>query len=383
MSDLRIATEQPYRVVLWGPGQVGVGALRAIIRHPGLELVGVVVHSEAKDGRDAGDLCGMPPTGVLATRDIDAALAVDADAVAFFASGDYRIKEAAEDIARCLRAGRNVVTTSLVPLCYPPAADRSMVEMLEDACREGGTSLFNSGVEPGWINDVLPLLLSGMSERIDKITSMEILDYGGIAQPEIMFDFMGFAHPSDRDIPLLGGGRLLELWAPSVHIVAAALGLQLDDVVESVERWITPEAYEVASGTVPAGTMGAMRFKLSGMACGEERIVIEHITRMGPDAAPDWPTHPSPLGGYRIILDGMPTYTLDLEMHGRGDNLRGLTFATVMRELNAIPAVVTAPPGVLSALDIPMVPGPMVGADWSGLLPGRADPEREGVEHDG
>ena len=85
---------------MWGPGQVGVGALRAIIAHPGLELVGVVVYSEAKDGRDAGDLCGMPPTGVTATRDVDAALALDADVVAFFASGDYRYREAAEDVLK-------------------------------------------------------------------------------------------------------------------------------------------------------------------------------------------------------------------------------------------------------------------------------------------
>jgi 2,4-diaminopentanoate dehydrogenase len=358
-----------HQVVLWGPGQVGVGALRAIIRHPGLELAGVVVHSEAKDGKDAGDLCGMPATGVIATRDIDAALATDADAIAYFASGDYRLDAAAGDVARCLRAGRDVVTTSLVPLCFPPAADPKMVAMLEAACRDGGTSLFNSGVEPGWINDIVPIVLSGMSERIDRVTSQEILDYGGIAQPEIMFDFMGFAHPDGTDIPLLEGGRLIELWSPSVHIVAAALGLVLDEVVTSVERWIAPETYDVASGTVPAGTMGAMRFRLIGLAGGEERIVIDHVTRMGAHTAPEWPTHPSPHGGYRIILDGMPTYTLDLEIHGRGDNLRGLTFATVMRPLNAIPAVVAAPPGVLSALDVPVVPGPMAGAAWTGLLP--------------
>ena len=92
------------RVILWGPGQVGVGALRAVITHPGLDLASVVVHAENKDGKDAGDLCGMPATGVVATRDIEAALAVDADVVAYFASGDYRYHEAAQDIARwCTR----------------------------------------------------------------------------------------------------------------------------------------------------------------------------------------------------------------------------------------------------------------------------------------
>jgi hypothetical protein len=196
----------------------------------------------------------------------------------------------------------------------------------------------------------------------------EILDYGGIAQPDIMFDFMGFAHPPDAEMPLLTAGRLTSLWAPVVYLLAAGLGLELDRVDETIERWITPETYTVASGPVPGGTTGALWFRLVGIAAGEERIVLEHITRMGERSAPDWPRHPSPLGGYRIVLDGMPTYTLDLEMHGRGNNLRGLTFATVMRELNAIPAVVAAPPGVLSTLDLPLVTGPVVGGQWTGQV---------------
>jgi hypothetical protein len=359
-----------HRVILWGPGQVGVGALRAVISHPGLELVGLVVHNEAKEGRDAGELCGMPATGVVATRDVDAALAIDADAVAYFASGDYRLQEAAEDIARCLRAGKNVVTTSLVPLCYPPAADPSIVEMLAVACETGGATLFNSGVEPGWINDLIPLTLSGNSLRVDRVSMYEILDYGGIDQPDIMFDFMGFAHPLDADPPLLAPGRLMALWSPVVYALAAGLQWELDRVDEDIERWPTPVPVEVASGRIEAGTMAALRFALVGIVAGEERIRVEHITRMGVGTAPEWPTHPSPLGGYRVVLDGMPTYTVDIEMHGRGNNLRGLTFATVMRELNAIPAVVAAPPGVLSSLDLPHVVGPATGAaQWTGLLP--------------
>ena len=124
-------------MILWGPGQVGIAALRALIAHPGLELVGVVVHAEAKDGKDAGDLCGMPETGVFASRDIDASLALEADVVAYFASGDYRYPEAAQDIARCLRAGKNVVCTSLVPMCYPPAADQETVDLLRRRARRG------------------------------------------------------------------------------------------------------------------------------------------------------------------------------------------------------------------------------------------------------
>jgi hypothetical protein len=357
-----------HRVVLWGPGQMGIGALRALIQHPGLELAGLVVHSEHKEGRDAGDLCGLPSTGVLATRDVDTALAIDADAVAYFASGDYRYREAADDIARCLRAGRNVVTTSLVPFCYPPAAEPDLREMLDAACRDGGTTLFNSGVEPGWINDVVPFVFSSTCARIDRVTTQEILDYSPIAQPDIMYDFMGFAHPPDAETPLQQPGRLNRLWGPAVWGLAAGLGLTLDRVEDTIEKWVAPETYETASGTLPAGTTGAMRFRLAGIVDGEERVVIEHVTRMGEHSAPDWPRHPSPLGGYRVIVEGMPTYTIDIEMHGRGSNMRGLSFATFMRPLNAIPAVVEAEPGIVSGHDLPMVAGVVPGGTWTGVI---------------
>jgi hypothetical protein len=347
---------------------MGIGALRAVIQHPGLELVGLVVHREHKEGRDAGVLCGLPPTGVMATRDIDAALAIDADVIAYFATGDYRYREAVDDIARCLRAGRNVVTTSLVPFCYPPAAEPDLRELLEAACADGQTTLFNSGIEPGWINDIVPFVFSSTCARIDKITMQEILDYAPIAQPEIMYDFMGFAHPPEYETHLLAPGRLNSLWSPVVWGLAAGLGLTLDRVDDSFEKWITPVAFETASGPLPAGTTAGLRFRLVGIADGEERIVLEHITRMGPDVAPEWPRHPSPLGGYRVILEGMPTYTVDIEMHGRGSNMRGLSYATFMRPLNAIPAVVAAPPGIVSAHDLPMVAGVMTGADWTGVV---------------
>ncbi|WP_245713672.1 NAD(P)H-dependent amine dehydrogenase family protein [Nocardia vaccinii] len=367
-----MSTDRKPRVILWGPGQVGVAALRAIIGHPGLELAGVVVHGADKHGRDAGELCGMPETGVIATPDIDAALAVPADVVAYFASGDYRYTEAAHDIARCLRAGKNVVCTSLVPMCYPPAADAETVELLEAACAAGKSSFFNSGVDPGWVNDILPLVLSGFCSHIDSITMQEILDYGGINQPDIMFDFMGFAHPPDAPVPLNDTKRLQALWAPVVHLLADGLGLTLDSVVTTSKAWVSDSRYEVASGVVEAGTVGAMRFRVEGIVDGASAIVLEHITRMGEHSAPEWPKHPSPLGGYRVIVEGVPTYTLDLEMHGRGSNLRGLTYATVMRELNAIPAVIAARPGLLSSLDLPLVTGPIRGGRWRGVLPAEA-----------
>lgn len=371
MTTLTTQVTARPRVILWGPGQIGVGALRAVIQHPGLDLVGVVVHSDNKNGRDAGELCGLLATGVIATTDVDAALTVPAEVVVYFASGDYRYPEAARDIARCLRAGKNVVSTSLPPLCYPPAADIQTVRLLQRACAEGGTSVFNSGIDPGWVNDLVPLTFSGLSSWVETITMQEILDYGDINQPHMMFDFMGFGRPPDAPVLLMQEGRLAALWAPVVHLVADGLGLPLDSVETSVVRWLATERYEVASGWVEKDTMGAMRFRVVGVSEGREQIVLEHISRMGDRSAPDWPRHPSPFGGYRVVVDGMPTYTVDIEIQGRGSTLRGLTYATVMRELNAIPAVIAAPPGVLSSLDLPLVTGPVRGGRWRGVLPSR------------
>lgn len=187
-----------------------------------------------------------------------------------------------------------------------------------------------------------------------------------------MADSRWGVEPPDHPAPLFDPNRLAALWGPTVHLVADGVGLPLDRVETTIEKWLATERYEVASGWIEPGTMGGMRFKLAGMVGGEERVVLEHITRMGDGAAPDWPRHPSPLGGYRVIVDGLPTYTVDIEMHGRGDNMRGLTYATVMRELNAIPAVMAAPVGLLSTLDLPLVTGPVRGGTWRGVLPAKA-----------
>src|SRR6478735_3696120 len=146
-----------YRVVQWGTGNTGAAALAATIGHPDLELVGVWVHSEAKAGKDAGALVGLPDTGVIATNDVEAILALDADVVSYNASGDMRPHEALADMCRILASGKNVISTSIVPLTFPPKGDQQMVEQLEAACAAGGTSWLTSAIDPGFANDQLPI----------------------------------------------------------------------------------------------------------------------------------------------------------------------------------------------------------------------------------
>ena len=250
---------------------------------------------------------------------------IDADVVAYFASSDYRYREAADDIARCLRAGKNVVTTSLVSFCYPPAAEPDLREMLEHACRDGRHHAVQQRRRARAGSTTSCRSCSAATcARIDKITMQEILDYAPIAQPDIMYDFMGFAYPPEYVTPLQEPGRLNRLWSPVVWGLAAALGLDpRPGRRHDGEVGDARDATRPRRDRCPRARSAAMWFRLVGIKDGEERIVLEHITRMGDHAAPDWPRHPSPLGGYRVILEGMPTYTVDIEMHGRGQQHAG------------------------------------------------------------
>jgi len=347
-----------YRVVQWGTGHVGRHALATIIGHPALELVGVIVSDPNKVGRDAGDLGGLAPTGVRANDDIDAVLALAPDCVCYTATADLRPAEAVADLCRVLERGINVVSSSIVPLVYPPAVDAWLREPLAEACTRGGSSCFTSGIDPGFANDVLPLVLSGFGARVDRLRVSEILNYATYDQPTVLFDTMGFGQPLDATPMLLLPGVLAFAWGGALHAMGAGIGARFDDVREVVERRATDVDLSLPAGDVTAGTMGALRFEVQGIVAGEPVVVIEHVTRLADDIAPDWP-QPVGAGSYRIEVAGSPRMICDLQLVGEdGDHNTGGLVATAARILNAVPAVCAAEPGLLSALDLPLVTGP-------------------------
>jgi 4-hydroxy-tetrahydrodipicolinate reductase len=336
---------------------VGRLALRAILEHPDLELVGLWVHSPDKVGRDAGELCGLPPVGVVATDDVEAILALDADAVSHNSTGDLRPQEAAAEICALLESGKNVVSSAVISLLHPPTADRSMVERLEAACATGGVSCFTSGIDPGFANDLLPLTLTGFCSRVDSVRVAEILNYDTYDQPTVLFDTFGFGKPMDETPFLLAPGVLSYAWSAVIHLLARGLGVEVEDIRETWERRAAPETFGVTAGTIPAGSAAALRFEVQGIVGGRPALVVEHVTRLRDDLAPEWPQGPGG-GGYRIEVLGSPSFHVDLSMVGDdGDHNTGGLLATAMRLLNAIPAVVEAPPGLLTPFDLPLVTG--------------------------
>jgi 2,4-diaminopentanoate dehydrogenase len=165
------------RVVNVGTGLVGQEALRAIVDHPDTELVGHVAHDPDKVGRDVGELIGYPPAGLLATADLDEALAAGPDVVSYFATTHGRLKVTLNDFCRILSSGVHIVTTSVGALIYPSSARPDVLERLNAACHEGNSTLFSTGVDPGFFSDYLPVVLSGCSRRIDGVRIYEMAVY--------------------------------------------------------------------------------------------------------------------------------------------------------------------------------------------------------------
>jgi 2,4-diaminopentanoate dehydrogenase len=348
---------KPYRVIQWATGHVGKHALRAIAQHPELELVGLWVSNDVKAGKDVGVLGDCAPIGVRATRDAEALLAMPADCVSYAAATDYRPMEAVEDMCRILASGKNLVTSSFVPLIYPWHVVPAIAAQLEAACQQGRTTFYCSGIDPGFSPDALPIVLSSLSERIESVRSQEIFNYATYDQPETLFEVMGFGKPPGTPVPLLIPGSLTLAWGPSVRMVADALAVELEDLQQWHEVAVAAESFNISCGRIEKGTVAGIHFEVRGIVRGQPRIIVEHVTRLRDDVAPEWP-HGSGPGTYRVTIEGMPSMRCDLQIGFRSadHNIDGCV-ATAMRLVNAIPAVCRAAPGVKSWLDLPVVAG--------------------------
>jgi hypothetical protein len=370
------------KVGVWGPGSMGLIALRAVIDHPELQLVDLVVHSEDKAGRDAGELCGIGPVGVVATQDPAELLNGAADVVVYASAANLRPLEAIEDMASLLRAGKNVVSCSVVPLVYPDAVDAAFTEPLRDAALAGGASFFTTGIDTGFANDVLPLALSGISRNIDAIRVTEMFNYATYPDAAAVYDILGFGKaPAEPALAAMPGVFTFG-WGPVLHQLAAGLGVHLDDIAEHNERIATDEAFDTPTGHIAAGTIAAMRSTLTGYVDGRPVLVVDHVTRMRDDIAPDWPQpqiamapkdlgygQASGRGAYRVEIEGSPSIRCELELAEDHDHDLGARMAGAVRMVNAIPAVRAATPGLLSALDLPLITGAGLVRPVSGPTP--------------
>jgi hypothetical protein len=345
------------RVAVWGTGNMGATSIRSAIAFPGLRLSGVITSSEHKAGRDAATFANLDAvTGVTASTDVDAVLA-GCDAVAYMASGDIRPEEAIADIERCLRAGRHVVTPSLYSLYDPRSAPPEWVERLTNAAEEGGATLLVSGVDPGWGNDALAVIAAGLCTRVRSVHCQEIFDYSTYDQPHAVKVLCGFGGSMDETPMMLLPSVPTMVWGGNIRLIGRGLGLEIDEIREEVERLPLTESVDTVMGPFEKGTQGAFWLKVIGKSGGNERIVIDHITRIHPSCGPDWPQSDQGVGDHRVIVDGDPQLTIvsraDVSGGTRAD---GGNTTAANRLLGAIDWLATQKPGIYDGLDVPLHP---------------------------
>jgi len=357
-----------YRMIQYGAGATGKFALRAILTHPLLRLVGLGVHSERNEGRDAGSLCRMPDTGVLATRDVSALLAMDADCVSFMPWDPYASDVMLEDthsgrlfvlLCRFLESGKNVIASAPNSLVYAPYLGSATVERLEAACRAGNSSFVYVGISPGFIPDRLVLGLTQISTRIDTIAVREIMNYANYGDRDTIMGLFGFgADPSVFD-PAAVLGAFSRGLGGSVAMVADGIKAGLDDIRMEFEFGLADRDFEIATGAIRRGTIAAERIRAVGIKDGLPRIVAEHVTRISDDAAPDWPQFGGEgQEGYQIDIHGAPSMKVELELGAFGRNpMADAGWAVAGNLTNTVASLCEAPPGIRTFMDLPLAVG--------------------------
>ncbi|MBL7492601.1 dihydrodipicolinate reductase [Frankia sp. AgB1.9] len=327
------------RVVQWTTGKTGSAAVRGMVGHPVLDLVGCYAYSPDKVGRDVGELCGIDPIGITSTDDIDALLALEPDCVSYMA---YRPNF--DHLERILESGVNVVSTHYMMAGF--GYGEHATHRLRDACLRGGSSLYASGIYPGHA-PMVALAASAMCSRVERLSVLESLDISGYAN-EQMFRAQGFDLDPDDPAAREACEASCGSFKDQIPVLANALGLRLDGVGFRVEFATANQDTDFGYMTVKKGRIAGFKGTVSGDKDGRSLIECSFVWKLGEDMTPNWPvTH-----GYVIELDGVPGVRVRLEP--QGDHLDG-TVTTAMPAVNAIPLVCAAPPGIVNLMDLPLV----------------------------
>lgn len=325
--------------------------MASIAANPTLDLVGCYSWSKDKAGKDVGELAGIAPLGVKATNDVDALLALKPDCVVY-----NPMWIDVDELVRILSAGVNVVSSASFITGHNLDAGR---DRIEEACKQGGSTMFGSGVSPGFA-ELLAIVAASGCARVDKVTIAESSDTTFYDSPDTERP-CGFGMPIDDPnlAPMMSQGTAI--FAEAVRLVADALGVELDEIVCEAEYAKTTEDVEMASWTIKADCVAGVFASWQGRVGGKTVVDLNVRWRKGQTLDPDWKVEGDP---WKITIDGLPTVTMQvgflppldfIEAAKTMDDFMGLGhIITAMPPIHAIPAVVAAAPGIATYNDLPL-----------------------------
>jgi 2,4-diaminopentanoate dehydrogenase len=352
-----MSSNKPLRIIQWATGNVGTRSLRRVVEHPFMELVGLWVSNPDKVGldaarlieRDVGYTGSCPDTGVIATNDAGALIALDADCVLYMRQGTDMA-----EICALLASGKNIVTTR-GDFHHPPMMNAEDRTRIEAACARGNSSIYSTGSSPGFVTEALSFPLLSMSRRIDCLTIDEFADMTSRNSPDLIFNVMGYG-VSAGQFDQRKVDYVKHDFAASLAQVAAALGIEIDDWRAFGELSAANNSVTIAAGTIEAGTVGAQRITIEGVKDGVTRLRFRANWYCTADVeATDWNLRES---GWRVRLEGDTPMEVNITFPVSPEAYPSVTPGfTAHRAVNAVPVVCAVEPGIRTTVDMPQVIG--------------------------
>ena len=329
------------RVIQWTTGKVGKLALRGILDDPRLELVGVYAYSDEKSGEDAGKLCGRPECGVQASGDVEALAGLGADVVIytpFMADVDH--------VVRLLESGSNVISTNL--FLNVGGVQGEVREQLEAACRRGNSSLYVSGVNPGWIN-AMAVALTAVCRDVESVSIDEAADCSVYESAETWLA-MGMSLPGATPEVVDTARSWLLSFYDAVQRIAVGLGLDLDDIEFFIDYATASQKVELGYMAIEKDTNAAVRAGWNGKIGGRTVVRIRVTWFMTTHLNEGWEL---PDDHYHVVIQGEPGVDTRIrfvppESWGNHD----WDTMTAMPAVNAAFDMKAARPGVLTLKDV-------------------------------
>jgi hypothetical protein len=335
-----------YRVIQWATGAIGKTCLRQVIDHPDLELVGLYVHSERKAGQDAGDIARRPKTGVIATRSEDEIVALKADCVLYLPLNAGDVKSHDKTIKRLLRSGKSVITT--VAHIYPAAISQEYAADFEAACREGNSTLFGTGINPGFITERIAVAMTGTCTHVDDVTVTEVYNLSEIKSEPFIFDLVGAGKPLEF---FTSGktklhGVFEHIFGEVIGYTGHALQTRYDQIVPDHEFAVATRTVELAAGKIAAGGVINFRWRWRGVVGGKPFFTIQMLW-IGDRTVQGWDKN----DGWEIDIRGAPGIHMRIDLvepEGLPDRSKAMQYCVAGPVIRAIPTVCKAPPGILT-----------------------------------
>jgi 2,4-diaminopentanoate dehydrogenase len=350
------------RVIQVATGTVGTHSLRTIIGRDDMDLVGLYVFNPGKVGKDAGELIGIGPIGVVATNNFDEILALDADVVSYNALGETLDSDAAlNQICRLLESGKNVCSTAVSTHIYPKiVTETPLAEKLQAACEKGGVTFHSSGINPGYMMDVWPIAICRLTRHIETIYMTEMVDMSRYTSTQIS-EFIGYGKtPEEATFELPQELVLQSSFFASLSMFADATGLEFDRVTINWEGRASGRAVETPAIKTAAGTVDAVRIVLRAYEGSQVRVENQWVWTLGKESCPpEWPYGD---GSWSIKVVGDPTIETRIDTATQYDARQPDVLMTGAHAVNAIPKVVAAAAGIATHLDLPLFSGGFFGS---------------------